>query len=329
MTLSQIQQLLATINGIISVYSIVLILNIYWLYNAKKAKGKINGEKDYGLVWLAVAFFSWTLTGIISINFPSQYSIVSFLSIGNNGIFICAFAFFDHGIDALTKSSHRNKFFLTAASITALIICLNLFLIGAGHRQYADYIEAIFSTLTLTGFAGILFNSFYARKIYGIAFVSLSIVCLVIFSQLASLIGLTGNPVLKSAIDIASQSLLQTIVISLSFSWIIEKIEEKYDTDTNIKGRKIVEEFSKNIEGFQNFLRDRISSNELELALLSLKEYYKEKFDKDNLNTIILKMSDFYRIENQLRNGIINKNESSIEMNVIKSVLLELIDKLK
>lgn len=324
LTAQQVRELLATINGIISLYSIVLILNIYWLYHTKKAKGQINGEKDFGLIWLAVAFFCWTMTGIISVNYPGQSSIVSFLSIGNDGVFICSFAFFDHGIEFLSKRNHRKNFFLTVAILTAILICINLFLIGVGFELYANYIEAVYTTLMLSGFAGILFNSFFARKLYGIAFIALSVVCLVVFSQLAGLFSLTGNQIVENAIYIASQSLLLTIVIALSFSWIIEKIEEKFDVDANTKGKRIVEEFVENIKGLKSYLNDKIANNEIEVVFLALKEYYKDNLDKKNLNTVIIRMCQYNQIQLQLRNGTIEKSDARRELNEITEIMLNL-----
>lgn len=327
-------QTILLINGIISVISIFFILNIFWFYRVKKRDGKLNGEKDFGLIWLAIGFFFWTLTGIVSKAYPGQEYLISFLSLANNGVFICSFTFFDHGIDSLNKKFEKRKFFLTTAILTLLLIGINLFLIGTGAqnlKDVANIFELIYSGIMLAMFAGILFNSFFIRKLYGIAFASLLVLFLVLFIQILGLLPnqITVDPSFANAIYIASHSLLLTIVISLSFSWVIEKIEENYDTDLNIKGKRIVNKFIDELGRLRDFLKDKIADNQIELVLLALKEYYKEKFDKDNLNTIILKMSDFYRVENQLRNGITSQNEASIELNVIKSTLLGLIDKIE
>lgn len=327
-------------NGLISALSIFFILNIFWFYHKKQTSGEISGEKDYGLIWLAVGFLCWTLTGLIDSAYPadahpnSEYLII-FLSIINNGIFICSFTFFDHGIDSLNKKIEKRQYFAITAAVTLILIAVIFLLMGTENSTLlmtAKYLELIYSGITLTMFAGILFNSFFIRKLYGIAFAAILVIFLLLFIQMAEVLddlitaryhGFIGS------IYIASHSLLLTIVISLSFSWVIEKIEETHDADLNIKGKKVVDKYGHNTVRLKEFLLNQFAENQIKFVFLVLMEYYKRNPNHNKQKTIILNFSTFSRIEDELRNGLITQSEYNNELNIIKNTLIDLINDIK
>ena len=317
----------------ITLIAILILLNIWWVYyNARIQKFDLK-TRDYGVIALAIALGIWSLISfIVYLNPNISNETTTFLSIVNNGVFLIAVTYFDHGIKWLSSKSKKRGLIISIALLTLIIYFSSLLM-----HDISLEIELGYSISMLIILMGALFYSFYARSLYMIAFISLLVICVVIVGQIIAIfeLGDQGNYYFLDEVTfLSSYSLLSTLIISLAFSWIIEKstlIPYSEKIYAEIKDKEFIEGL-KNIypqstdklkEELRKSIVDRNNTEKILTVLISI---FKEKGKIDKINASIIQSSKFHTWKLNKNTNTVSEEESELQISKIQKSTLELIE---
>lgn len=331
---------------ITTVLAVGILINIWWFYNKQKAKLNIEEKKDYGIVLLSIAMLIWAL--ISALRLVTQHAtdevqkqiefVIKFLSVVNNGLFLAALTYFEHGIEWVNMPERRKRAFLFIG-IFSLFMYISIALLFAfdvpiekGSRiLFADLLEFIYSFFVAAILLLVLALSFYHRKLYLISLIVVLSNTLLIAEQL--LITLFDKSddfkMLRAILFQSSYSLMLATFISLGFSWIVEKftvlpyINEYLPL---LRIREIIENNKGKPEQIKTILRDKTTNNELDDSLALLEEWFLMYNEMDNANQARLIRGRWNKLKSDKQKGLLTDEQERIETNKIRSSVNEVIE---
>ena len=330
----------------ITFFSILILLNIWLIYYEKRLDQK-EIRRDTGLMYLILALFTWCIINVFRAIFPeliasNQLSIVEyFLSSTNNAFFLISILYFEHGI-IWFKKEHRlpvaQKFIWL---LSASILLLEFILFFCNKIEVGNGVDLSYSCITLLCIMGVLFLSFFNRKLILVAFISLAAVSFVLIGQIIIYFDRNHqNPdaIIKTVTFISSYSIFSTLFIALGFSWVIEIFksfikEQSALAKFNIEIRvnKFWENYSHDKLILKEKLVENVRENDFDFVLGILNKYWHEKLkdDPENLN-IKEKLRDISHLSSRWNHlsiekskGVIDDASANIEHKKISLNLLE------
>lgn len=241
--------------------------------------------------------------------------------------------YFDHGINWFKEPRKKRIAILGIAFLTIIIYSISLWF----PPKIAELIELGYSLIMLITLMGGLFISFFLRKLYFISFISLLVISVVMIGQILSILN-SGNEGEYFYMDeiafLASYSLLSTLIISLAFSWIIEKatlIPYTREILDEIEETAFVNQLlglhQEDPEALKTSIRNAlINKNKIDEVLTFLIKFSSTDKYSDMLKTAIIRKSEFLSLKLNLQNGIITNEDFNKQTSQIQHVILDLID---
>ena len=335
----------------ITFFSILILLNIWIIYYEKRLDQK-EIRRDTGLMYLMLALFTWCIINVFRAIFPeliasNQLSVVEyFLSSTNNAFFLISILYFEHGIQWFKKEDRlpiSQKFIWL---LSAIILLLEFILFFCNKIELGNGVDLAYSCMTLLCIMGVLFLSFFNRKLILVAFISLAAVSFVLIGQIIIYFDRNHqNPdaIIKTVTFISSYSIFSTLFIALGFSWVIEIFksfikEQSALAKFNIEIR--VNKFWENYSHDQLILKEKLSENvrenDFDIVLGILNKFWSKKLkdDPENVN-IKEKLRDISHLSSRWSHlsiekskGVIDDASANIEHKKISLNLLEYTDEL-
>ncbi|MEZ4827215.1 MAG: hypothetical protein R3C61_13200 [Bacteroidia bacterium] len=210
----------------ITVFFLLYIWYKYHTYYQHAFSGAHSG--DYGLLILSLALLTWASIFVAPYyaSGPEKSSLTHILSVLNNGLFLCSFPFFSHGFEKLKENKYRVRWFLIIISITVFAIILVA--LASENNSVPGWVTASsfgLSALTILGMALLLFNTFYKRKLLGVAILTTLIMLLLVYGQAMRAFQPESErqiQIVQEAINLTSFMGMCGLFISLALTWIFE-----------------------------------------------------------------------------------------------------------
>jgi len=312
----------------ISVFAIIVWIMLWYLYKRNIAEEK---DTDIGVWLLATAILLWSIIGLVSIyenNVLRSQIYVQSLSILNNFFFIMSFPYFNHRI----KIFNIDKTWYWVVSIVIFLIALipNIFLLISGHIQLAKYVNLIYSVIVLIILGILLFRSFNARKLYGIAILSSCVLGIIALVQV--MVTMDGGNYFFGEVDqilyYSSFVALLMLFTAQIFSWYNELSERSIaisflnsvgnlNEDGTVKIEKRPKEYY-----YELVVEDKIASC---LSSLNSEERVRNKMELHK--SVIHNLSEISRLLNSKLNNSISEEDFSLKRSRIRENTLEIIDR--
>lgn len=206
-------------------------------------RGEDWRERDFGLVWLAVAVMMWAFSGILEVQqaralggpqafnpFPYE-GLKSMLSIFNSAFILLALPRFRH-IPRIVFPIVRSESWRLLVWITFIfaVLLTLLMLLGAvvpTKTTFVYSVDFIYAVFTLFFLGLVLWASFARRQLKSLSYLS---AISILFTLAAQVLKLGGPEFWKILISSAFKTILIMLFFALALSWIEELSKAFYRT---------------------------------------------------------------------------------------------------
>ncbi len=198
-------------------------------------------QKDYGQVWLAISILCWSASGGVEVFYADEpitnmgaqrdgwRSILSLL----NSLFILLslpwFRYIHQNLEPIIKSKYW-PYIVGIPFLFSLLPAITRMISGESLGISIE-LDVYYATLTLLFLGGILFHSFYRRRLIFLAYLSILCVLITFVAQVMKLIDMDTNMLLFSAVF---KTCLIMIFFALALSWVKELSENIFPESENL-----------------------------------------------------------------------------------------------
>lgn len=327
-----------TTHLIISSIAVVVLINIWQNYYSAKVRSFHRTAKDYGLLFLCGGILVWGFVSLLGLLKGNKNELAGWvLSTINNGFFLCSFAYFRHGLEWFNSEKNKSNWLLFIGVSTIIIIVTICMLAPHADSYKLDYIDFVYSSLTLLFLGGLLFKSFEARRLYAVAYISIGIVFLAIYGQLLPLlkdyskVNEVAFGIQKAIVFVASHGLMIGIFISLAFSWVIENSEMVKEIKEDEIATAFLDKYGDSADKVESRLGEMLAEDQLYYVLLIAKEFFQRKGqtkDREMLTSLSVISGRLTSLKVAERNGTISREDYSRERSKIHEALKDVVEEI-
>ena len=210
-----------------------------WNHITKDQESK---DKDFGLVWLALAVFAWAMSGLVdifyvntllrndpsSINNTAYEGMRSIFSMLNSALILLALPCFKHipkAINGIVKSETWRFLVITTFIFSALITMLMILgIIVPSKVAFINSADLIYAVFTLIFLGLVLWSSFEKRGLKSLAY--LSAICIAC-TLVAQVLKLEDAQFWKIFFSCTFKTILIMLFFALALSW-VEELSKSY-----------------------------------------------------------------------------------------------------
>ncbi|MFM9950535.1 MAG: hypothetical protein ACKV1O_21540 [Saprospiraceae bacterium] len=312
----------------ISVSLLTALFLIYiWYYNLKFSKERIlKKSPDLGLIFLSLALTIWGFAGICRLVFNFQGIQIKLLSSLNNGLFLLAIPYFEHGFKFFKNKQIKKRW-----NISVIIVAFTaLLLIGLDvhyNQLISTLIDSVFSIITLLVLGFSLFLTFQKRNLLWVAILTVFVISL----QLFPTVGYLMNPFeidlkFPLVLYLVSSIALNILFIALAFSWLLESQENNINnlfslSNDNIQEHILTNKFS--FEEIKSTLLNQLISDEIEEVVEELISFFKATNNSAGTSKVIqiaakLSRNNTLKIREEIEGAVYYKRRNEIRKSIIE-----------
>ncbi len=198
-------------------------------------------QKDYGQVWLAISILCWSVSGGIEVIYADGSMVElsaqrdgwrSILSLLNSLFILLSlpwFRYIHQNLEPIIKSRYW-PYIVGIPFLFSLLPAITRMISGESLGISIE-LDVYYATLTLIFLGGILFHSFYRRRLIFLAYLSILCVLITFVAQVLKLIDTDTNMLLFSAVF---KTCLIMIFFALALSWVKELSENVFPDSENL-----------------------------------------------------------------------------------------------